>query len=138
MIDESKLIERLVNNQMNKSKAVDLARQHNLTTLTNTNTIFSNLVYNYGKWWLEPSNDKFKNALNIILNNDESGNLYIFQIPADSIKNAIEIFKQRNDSYRKNCSDIYIPLSDSSFIEQNGFDFGLYLKKIIPYDIAEL
>ncbi len=58
-VDESELIEKIVSTQMNKSKALDLARQHNLTTLTNTNTIFSNLIYSLGKWWLQPSNIKF-------------------------------------------------------------------------------
>lgn len=132
-VDEGKLIERIVNNQMNKSKAIVLARQNHLTTLSNTNTIFSNVVSNSDRWWLEPANDKFKSELNIILNNSNSDYLYIFQIPGKVISDPALNFKQRNDKYRKDCSDIYIPVSDVSFVEQNGFDFGVFLKDKIAY-----
>jgi ssDNA-binding Zn-finger/Zn-ribbon topoisomerase 1 len=132
-IDESDLIEKIVHGQMNKAKAITLAHQEHLMTITNSNSIFSNIVSNLDRWWLEPSNDKFRSELYIILNNSLSTTLYIFQIPPNAITDPTIHFKQRNDNYRHNCSDIYIPVSNSDFIEQNGFDFGKYLKEKISY-----
>ncbi len=117
---------------MNKSKAMQLIAKQD-SSFNNRNTIFSNLVFNDQKWWLQPSNDKFDNDLNIVLNNSISSKLHLFHVPANSITQARTNFKQRNDAYRTNCSDIYIPESDSKFKELNGFDFKKYLIKTIGY-----
>ncbi len=131
--DESIIIENLIKNQMNKSKAMELAYAKNLTSLTNSNTIFSNIIYAQDGWWLQPSNDKFKNELNVILNDDRSHKLYIFRLPANTITNPSSHFKQRNDKYRANCSDIYISTSGTRFREKNGFDFNKFLVEKAEY-----
>ena len=133
IVDEGTTIENLVKNQMNKSKAMHIAYTRNLTSLTNSNTIFSNIINAQDGWWLQPFNDKFKTDLHIILNDDRAHRLYIFKLPANTITNPSSHFKQRNDKYRANCSDIYISTSGTTFREKNGFDFSKYLVEKIEY-----
>lgn len=131
-MSESAVIEKLIYEQMNKSKAVKVAATK-ITSLLSSNTIFSNINAAKDMWWLEPSNDKFKNKLHIILNNDNTQQLYIFQIPANTISNPASYFIQRNDRFRSNCSDIYIVVSSSKFVDKKGFDFSKYLIETIEY-----
>lgn len=131
--DEAVIIENLIKNQMNKSKAMQIAYTINLTSLTNSNTIFSNIIYVQNGWWLQPSNDKFESDLHIILNDDRSNKLYIFKLPANTITNPSSNFKQRNDKYRANCSDIYISTSGTLFREKNGFNFNKFIVEKIEY-----
>jgi len=132
-VNEEKIIEKLTNQQrMNKAKALQVARGKGLFMLTNANTIFSNVTLP-DTWWLQTSNDKFQSLLHIILNHDKASKLYVFAIPANAIRNPEQDFKQRNDSYRKNCSDIYISTSGLSFKEKNGFSFGKFLIETISY-----
>lgn len=58
--EDDDLIEKLISNQMNKSKAIKLAYLKNITRLTNANTIFSNILSNQDKWWLEPHSGNLK------------------------------------------------------------------------------
>ncbi len=131
--DEGAIVENLIKNQMNKSKAMKMAYSRNLTALTNTNTIFSNIVYAQDGWWLQPFNDKFKNDLHIILNDYRVNKLYVFRLPANTIMNPSSHFKQRNDKYRSNCSDIYISTSGTLFREKNEFDFNKFLVEKLEY-----
>lgn len=131
--DESILIEKLASNQMNKGKALKLALIQHPSTLNNVITKFSNIVGNQNRWWLEPHNEKFKEQLNIILHNHRTGILYIFQLPAITIANPETVFNQRNDKYRKDCSDIYIPVANLKFEDIKGFDFTKYLVQKIGY-----
>ncbi len=131
--EESATIEILIKDQMNKSKAIKLSST-TPGTFTSSNTIFSNIIGVHDGWWLEPHNDKFKNTLHMILNDGRTRRLYFFTIPANTITNPSLHFKQRNDRFRTNCSDIYIPLSGTKFGEKNGFDFTPFLVKEIPYE----
>jgi hypothetical protein len=131
---EALVIEELVKNKsMNKTKALEIGETTFLTYLNNSNTIFSNIISNQDVWWLEPKNNKFQSDLYFILNDDKNKTLYFFSIPAGSIKDPESHFRQRNDQYRKGCSDIYIPLSASKFVEKNGFDFTNYLVEKLKY-----
>lgn len=133
-VKEGEIIKNLINQKaMNKSKALKLSYSKGLTGFTNTNTIFSNIISIQQGWWLQPHNDKFKNLLHIILNDDKASKLYIFRMPANTIANPASHFKQRNDSYRTNCSDIYLPTSGTRFKEKNGFDFTKFLVDTITY-----
>lgn len=116
---------------MKKIEAIKLMNK-NLASIISSNTIFSNITVQQ-RWWLQPHNSKFKNKLYIILNDDRTCKLYAFELPANTITNAALHFKQRNDRYRTNCSDIYIPISGTKFSEQNGFDFTQFLVKKIDY-----
>lgn len=112
---------------MNKSKTIKLAAGKNLSSLTSSNTIFSNIIVAHDGWWLEPHNDKLKTLLHMVLHDDRSRRLYIIRLSANTITNPASHFKQRNDKYRVNCSDIYIATSGTRFVEKNGFDFTNYL-----------
>ncbi len=77
--------------------------------------------------------DKFKSLLYIILHDDRSKKLYIFELPADTITDPDSHFKQRNDKHRANCSDIYIATTGTRFLEKRGFDFTNHLLTTIEY-----
>lgn len=131
--EESIVIENLIQSQMNKSKAMKIAYANNLTSLTNSNTIFSNIISNLDSWWLQPHNDKFKSDLYIILNDSRLKKLYIFKLPANTITNPSWHFKQRNDRYRTNCSDIYIATSGATFQDKDSYNFSRFLIGNIDY-----
>ena len=131
--NENVLIERLIKEQMNKSKAMMILNERRPGSLTNSNTIFSNIITRHNGWWLQPENDKFKSDLHIILNDIKGCNVYIFKLPANTIPDPAKHFKQRNDKYRANCSDIYIPASGTKFAEKNGFDFSIFLVEKVDY-----
>ncbi len=131
--EETALIESLINNQMNKSKAMKHLYSKGFLSLTNTNTIFSNIIDHLNSWWLQPENNKFNNELHIILNDKRTNKFYFFKILRNTIDNPPSHFKQRNDKYRQDCSDIYIPTSGTKFSEKNGFDFNEFLVDTIEY-----
>jgi hypothetical protein len=132
--NEGKIIEKLTNQQrMKKTKAISLAKTKSITSLDHSNTLFSNINASQNVWWLEPSNDKFTSNLYFILNNEKTQTLYIFKLPANTIRNAGNFFHQRNDRVRANCSDIYIPVSGIKFEDKKGFDFSKYLIEKIEY-----
>ena len=132
--EESKIIEKLINQQrMNKTKAINLAKAKSITSLDHFNTMFSNINSAQDVWWLEPNNDKFISNLYFILNNDKTQTLYIFKLPANTIRNPAQHFTQRNDNVKTNCSDIYIPVSGIKFNDKKGFDFSKYLIEKIKY-----
>lgn len=132
--DESVIIENLVKSTMNKSKALQLANKSNYSNLNDTNTIFSNIIDVHQGWWLQPFNHKFEKDLYMILHENRSKKLYLFRIPAHTINNPSSYFKQRNDKYRTNCSDIYIATSGLNFKEKDGFfDFTSFLIEQIQY-----
>ena len=130
---EAGIIETLIFNTMNKNKALQIAYSHLKLPLNNGNTIFSNIVGSSPMWWLQPQNDKFQSDLFIILNHDSVNKLYFFKLPAGTIQKPGVYFKQRNDRYRRDCSDIYIPISGIKFVEKNGFDFTKYLLDRVKY-----
>jgi hypothetical protein len=132
-VKETEIIERLVNTQMNKSKAMKLASSRRGDKLNDSNTIYSNIIAVQDGWWLQPQNDKFKSELFMILHDDGSKKLYFFIVPANAIITPASHFNQRNDNYRSNCSNIYIPTSGISFKEKNGFDFTPFLIDKIDY-----
>jgi hypothetical protein len=131
--NEPEIIEKLVNSQMNKSKAMKLAYAESGARLTNSNTIYSNIIAVQNGWWLQLQNDKFKSELFMILHDDRSSKLYFFVIPPEAILDPSLHFNQRNDKYRSNCSNIYIPTSGIAFKEKNGFDFTPFLSAKISY-----
>jgi hypothetical protein len=131
--NEIQIIQKLITEQkMNKAKAIELARTKSLTTLSHSNTIFSNINAAKDVWWLEPDNNKFASNLNIILNNDRVQTIYIFKLPANTIRNPAQYFIQRNDDVKVNCSKIYIPVSGIKFSDKE-FDFTPYLIEKIEY-----
>lgn len=132
--DEGRIIEDLVRKKaMNKTKALNIAKIKFLTSLNNTNTIFSNVNSAQDVWWLEPDNNKFQVDLYFILNDDKRKKLYFFKLPAGSIRSPESHFNQRNDNSRKNCSDIYIPVSSTKFADKRGFDFTPFIVDKVEY-----
>lgn len=132
--EESKVIEKMVKaDSIKKEKAIDIVNQKTHIKLTSSNTIFSNIIAADDEWWLEPHNDKFKIDLNIVLNDYKTETLYVFRLPANKIKIPSDYFKQRNDKYRINCSDIYIRRSATMFVDKKGFDFTSFLLERVRY-----
>ena len=133
-IEEAKIVQNLINEkEMDKTKAINISKTKSLTTLHLSNTLFSNINAGQNVWWLEPNNKKFTSDLYFILNNDRSKMLYIFKLPANTIRKPADHFNQRNDNYRTNCSDIYIPVSGIKFSDKRGFNFNKYLIEKIEY-----
>ena len=133
-LEEGKIIQNLINEkEMDKTKAINFCKTKSITSLHLSNTLFSNIIAAQNVWWFEPHNKKFASNLYFILNNDQSKTLFIFKLPANTIRIPAEHFKQRNDNYRKNCSDIYIPVSAIKFCDKKGFDFGKFLVETIKY-----
>ena len=134
VLEEGKIIQNLINEkEMDKTKAINISRTRSLTSLQPSNTLFSNINAAQNAWWLEPNNKKFVSDLYFILNNDEFKTLFVFRFPANTISDPAKYFIQRNDNYRKNCSDIYIPVSQVKFEDKKGFDFSKYLIDKIEY-----
>ncbi len=134
MIKEGNVIQTIINNkEMDKNKALRTAKEKGLTTLDHANTRFSNIVGSQNNWWFELDNKMFESDLHFIVNNDQTKSLHIFRLPANTIKNPEKYFKQRNDNYRKNSSDIYVTVSGTKFIDKKGFDFGKFLVETIRY-----
>lgn len=119
--------------RMTKSEAINMAREKFLTSLDNSNTLFSNINAAQDVWWLEPSNIKFASDLYFVLNNEKTQTLYIFKLPANTIRNAGSYFHQRNDKVKTNASDIYISVSGIKFCDKKGFDFSKYRIDEIEY-----
>ncbi len=115
---------------MIKSKAIKIAANV-FPDITISNSIFSNITLTES-WWIELENSKFKELVYFILNDRRHNKLYVFKIPPNAIATPEKYFHQRNDDYRRKCSDIYIPTT-GTFKEKNGFDFSKYLIKVIPY-----
>lgn len=115
---------------MTKPKAIKIAGNV-FPDITNSNSIFSNISLTES-WWIELENSKFKELLYFILNDNRHSKLYLFKIPANSIVAPEKHFQQRNDNYRRKCSDIFIPTT-GTFKEKNGFDFSKYFLKVVPY-----
>lgn len=133
-LKDDEIIERLIKEkEMNKSKAINLAKSKSLTSIDHSNTLFSNINSAQDVWWLEPSNTRFNSDLYFILNNEKTQTLYIFKLPANTIRNASSHFHQRNDRVKTNASDIYIPVSGFKFCDKKGFDFTKYLIEKIEY-----
>ena len=130
---ENKAIEEMVNRHLNKGKSLEIINEKINQRLNSPNTIFSNIISIDDVWWLQPHNSKFQNDLNIILNDYKTQTLFLLRLPANTITNASDHFKQRNDKFRTNCSDIYIPLWGFKFVYKNGFDFTPYLTGKIHY-----
>jgi hypothetical protein len=129
---EAKVIEQLIDKEMNKSKAIQLIKSKH-PAVNNNNTSYSNIIPALESWWFQISNDKFKSDFYFVLHNDKSKQLFVLKVPANTIKEPETYFNQRNDKYRKDTSNIYIPTSGTSFKEKNGFDFTSFLMENISY-----
>ena len=128
---EIKIVSDLIaNSKMNKSKALDFIKDKITFGIDAKSVIYSNVNSAIDVWWLEPSNDKFKNGFHIILNNSNERKLFLFKIPEKAIDSPEKIFEQRSD---KGVSKIIIKVSDVDFIDKKGFIFTPYLIKTIEY-----
>jgi hypothetical protein len=129
---DANVVEQLIDKDMNKSKAIQLINRKHPGVNGNTTT-YSNIIPALESWWFQISNDKFKSDFYFVLHNDKSKQLFVLKVPANTIKTPGTYFNQRNDKYRKDTSNIYIPTSGTSFKEKNGFDFTSFLIENISY-----
>jgi hypothetical protein len=131
---EAKEVERKVKpDALDKGRAIQIVNRQTSINATSKNTLFSNISLP-DCWWLQTNNEKFKYPLHIVLNNPKLKKLYLFKIPANTITNPRLYFKQRNDNYKIDNSDIYIPVSSITFKEKsNRFDLTRFLVETIAY-----
>jgi hypothetical protein len=130
---EVNIVPQLISKELDKVRAMLLltSKHHPVNA---KNTTYSNIVQHKGDcWWFQISNDKFKSDFYFVLHNDKSKQLFVLKVPANTIKTPETYFNQRNDKYRKETSNIYIPTSGTSFKEKNGFDFSRFLVEKIDY-----
>lgn len=99
---------------MTKNQAIrQINRASGFNRLNSQNTHWSNVV-KYGSnegWWLNIPFKKFSQDLNLILNNENTGIFIHIRIPANTIKNAITIFRDKDDA-----ADIFIPNAGSNYL----------------------
>jgi hypothetical protein len=123
---------RLKEFYMTKSQAI---RQVNeivgLNHLNFSNTHWSSIVEYRSEagWWLNVPFQKFSQNLSLILNNEENRTFIHIEIPANSIKNAELVFRNKSGK-----ADIFMPFvgSDRLIDTQSGssrHDFSQYLIK---------
>lgn len=119
---------------ISKSKAMSLISKKYSKTLNDSNTMYSTVNAQVKQWSFNRQNDDFSKDIHIILINQDIRELHYFFIPKCSIENPKEIFDQRNDDFRTDCSKIYILLDTYNFKEKNsGFPFGDFKKETIKY-----
>lgn len=128
-----------------KTKGVSLMEKKSAIQVINTsigfkqldsqNTHWSNVVA-YGGidgWWLNIPFYKFSMDLNLILNNENKSSFVHVLIPANSIKNPEDKFRNKNET-----ADIFIPISGSNYMidTQSGssrHNFSVYKSKDYNY-----
>lgn len=130
LVKESKEIEKLIHNTLNKSAAIDIINKKSGSKLNNANTLFSNINSAVDVWWLEPNNEKFKTGFDFLLNYPDNRTLFHFNIPGNIILKPRDLFYQRQDS---DYSKIFIPKSESEFLDKKGFNFNKYLAGRFTY-----
>lgn len=128
-LNESEAITNLVlNSKMTKKRALEILNING--NLNTKNTVYSSRNAAVDVWWLEPSNEKFRQDLFIILNDSVSNKLVLFKIPNNTIDNPELLFDQRSD---RDASKIIIPTSNNNFVDKKGFNFKSFLITEIVY-----
>ena len=104
-----------------------------LTVLTLKNTHWSEIVSyrNEDGWWLNVPFEKFEKDLYLILNYSKGGCFFLLTLPANSIKDSENTFRNKDKS-----ADIFIPRSTNIFIDtqSNGTKYQFQNYEIILYD----
>lgn len=124
---------KISDGKIKKCKAIEIVNREKNRGLKSRDVIFSNRNKTTGEWWLEPTPKKFKNTLQILLNDREKNKLYLFEIPKEKYSSPNEIFKYRKD---KGLYSIKIDGNDiDEFRDElgSGVCFGQYLKDTIDY-----
>lgn len=134
---------------MNKNNAISLInRENKRVSLTAKNTHWANLSVYGGQngWWLNVPFNKFEDNLFFVLNNVHSGQMFLIDIPSNSITNPKSQFRNK-----KNTADIFISaqsaqnLSDTDQLidtQSNGagYDFSTFYVEVLEHfsDIGHL
>jgi hypothetical protein len=108
---------------LKKQQAICLANTKLKLALNQSNTVFSNINAAKPVWWLDIANHKFNKDLSLLLNDEAQRILHYFYIPAGSIANPTNCFRQRID--KGSISHIEIYVTDNSYDD--------CLKKIISF-----
>jgi hypothetical protein len=114
---------------MKKREAINFINNKIKTSLNNQNTIFSNPSSTLPIWWLEAANKKFGNEFYILLNHAELKKFLLFKIPKAAIDKSV--FYQREDLDK---SAIFIPISDTDYVDRNGFNFNKFIIQVVDYE----
>jgi len=122
---EIEIVTTLISNsKMNKGKALEFVKERSSIGMNFNNVIYSNVNSAIDVWWMEPSYDKFKQKIYIILNHSNEGRFFLFELPANTIKSPDLVFDQRKD---KGAAKLIIKVSTTDFIDKNGFNLNPFL-----------
>ncbi len=113
---------------MKKREAIDFINHKIKNHLNHQNTIFANPSSTLPIWWLEAANKKFGAEFYILLNHAKLKKLLLFKIPKGAINKSV--FYQRDDLDK---SGIYIPISDTNFVDRNSFNFNEFFVEAVDY-----
>jgi len=121
--------------KLSKGEAINILNKKLLLGLNVSNTIYSNINKAKSVWWFEPENSRFKNSINLVLNDHKNKKLYYFLIKSGTINEPDKVFYQRNDNQKSNTSQIVIRVEDDNFedIMLHRFQFKEYLINTIDY-----
>lgn len=120
---------------MTKNEAIILVNQENKSNnLTTKNTHYSNLVQygnNYG-WWINIPFKKFKEEINLILNNSKLKKIVHIIIDSNSVIQPSNIFRNKDG-----LADIFIPLDkENVFVDKqySGTNYKFDKYKVYQYN----
>jgi hypothetical protein len=117
---------------LSKKEAIKMLNKTCNLRLNVSNTIYSNINDAVPQWWFEPTNEKFEEDLNLILNNQIDKILYYFFIPNGAIPDPRNLFYQRGG--RDNRTHIVVNVDNNNFVDNNSnFHFRPYLRKTLNY-----
>ena len=114
-----------------KNKAIALCRQNGL--YVGGKITFASKNRGSNKYWANPSFDVLQQNWWLLLDDNNNGNLHVFNVPANSIPRTA--LKPRNDKQHQ--IDLQIYYNDQSFEDsRSGVKFDKWLVKTISYNNA--
>ena len=113
---------------MNKDKAINEVNKKFNLKLSKTNTNWSNINAN-GIWSMEPNCDRKDQKLYLLLNNNRSNKIHVFEIPANH-----SVYDRLYVREKKGVFRLVFNISDSLFIEiVKHINFKNFYKGFIEY-----
>lgn len=128
ILEKSKKVNPSKTNDMTKDSAIQLVNKTLGLKINNTNTNWSNINAD-GIWSMEPNLDRQNRTLYLLLNNNLTNRLHVFEVPANH--NVYNSLYKRND---RPVFRLLFNVSDNEFYENLGnINFNNFHKGSIEY-----
>jgi hypothetical protein len=115
-------------NTMTKDSAIQLVNKKLSLKINSNNTNWSNINSN-GIWSMEPNLDRQNGTLYLLLNNNHTNKIHVFEIPAND-----EVYKKLYTRKDRPVFRLLFDVSDTVFIETlENINFKNFLKGSIDY-----